>query len=177
MGLSSILLRKKARYSGTAYEPHPETTAPTSSLCPWTWHEAGGCTGTPQTWQWVHRDPPSPTVGAWGPSTLTVCAQGPPSLDSGCTGTPQPRQCVHGVPPASTVGARGPRQPRLPAPRSRRLPVPGSGSAFPSSSSGLSEIKRSSGVCSQPSFTCDPSELRLRQRALFPGPAEGMFYS
>lgn len=82
-----------------------------------------------------------------------------------------------GTPPTLTVGAWGRRQPRLPAPRGHGLPVLGSGSAFASSSSGLSEIKRSSGVCSQYSFTCDPSELRLRQRALFPGPAEGMFYS
>lgn len=86
----------------------------------------------------------------------------------GCRGTPpKPWRWVR--------GAGG--SPRLPAPRIRGLPVQGSGSAFASSSSGLSEIKRSSGVCSQPSFTCDPSELRLRQRALFPGPAEGMFYS
>lgn len=85
------------------------------------------------------------------------------------------------------LGARGPPSPEggssrpvvalllapLPAPQ----PGPGPGCAFPSSSSGLREINRSSGACSQPSFPCDPSELRLRQRALFPGPAEGMFYS
>jgi len=32
---------------------------------------------------------------------------------------------VHGDPPALTAGAWGRRQPRLPAPRSRRLPRPG----------------------------------------------------
>lgn len=72
----------------------------------------------------------------------------------------------------SPTGSIGPAGPALP-PTAR----PRAGSAFTSSSSGLSEIKRSSGVYSQPSFTCDPSELRLRQRALFPGPDEGMFYS
>lgn len=77
-----------------------------------------------------------------------------------------------GTPPALPVGAWGRRPPR-----GCGLAVRGSGSAVASSSSGLSEIKLSSGACSQPSFTCDPSELRLRQRALFPGPAEGMFYS
>lgn len=90
----------------------------------------------------------------------------------------------HGTKPLGARGAPspegacpGPAAAPLPAPHGRSQPVPGSGCAFPSSSSGLREINRSSGACSQPSFPCDPSELRLRQRALFPGPAEGMFYS
>lgn len=76
-------------------------------------------------------------------------------------------------PPSPEGGSPRPAAAPLPAPQ----PGPGPGCAFPSSSSGLREINRSSGACSQPSFPCDPSELRLRQRALFPGPAEGMFYS
>lgn len=91
-----------------------------------------------------------------GHGTKPLGARGPPSPEGGCLG------------PAAAP---------LPAPHGRSQPVPGSGCAFPSSSSGLREINRSSGACSQPSFPCDPSELRLRQRALFPGPAEGMFYS
>lgn len=86
---------------------------------------------------------------------------------AGCPGTPQPRGWVPGA-------CGGPAPSPSPPPSQ---PGPGSGCAFPSSSSGLREINRSSGACSQPSFPCDPSELRLRQRALFPGPAEGMFYS
>lgn len=80
-------------------------------------------------------------------------------------------------PPSPEGGCPGPAAAPLPAPHRCPQPGPGSGCAFPSSSSGLREINRSSGACSQPSFPCDPSELRLRQRALFPGPAEGMFYS
>lgn len=107
------------------------------------------------------RSPPSASKAEPGLGQLAAISPGPTLCHeegAPAAGSPQP------------YGLQRPRRPRTAA-------QPRAGSAFTSSSSGLSEIKRSSGVYSQPSFTCDPSELRLRQRALFPGPAEGMFYS